>query len=163
MKPYDHCEYEHERIAFSELEKLFPATDDVEIYPNFELFDESKKTYLECDLVVVSKNHCAVVELKHWRGEISVNPNLWYRNGRVESDPHRSNNRKCKILKSTIEKNLPATQRIPFVHSIVVLTNPNGEVSGADTVNALFKQKQVPAQITFDGVYDLAAYLKKKS
>ncbi|MDA3902100.1 MAG: NERD domain-containing serine/threonine-protein kinase [Desulfuromusa sp.] len=163
MKSYENCEFEHEKLAFGELDTSFLCGDDIEIYPNFELFDDSKKAYLECDLVVISKGHCAIVELKHWRGEITVSHDLWYRGYRAVPDPHRSNNRKCKVLRSTIEKILPAVSKIPFVHSIVVLTNPAGEVSGADSVNPLFKQDSIQGQITFDGIPSLADYLKKRS
>ncbi|MDY0040532.1 MAG: NERD domain-containing protein kinase family protein, partial [Desulforhabdus sp.] len=162
MKSFEHCEHEHERAVFQQLSDLFPDAEGIELYPNFELFDESKKSYLECDLVVISKNHCAVVELKHWRGEIDIAHNFWYRNGRAVSDPHLSNNRKCKVLKSTIERIIPASRKVPFVNSIVVLTNPDGNVSGADAVSSLFKHELMPAQLTFDGISVLVSYLKKR-
>lgn len=162
MKSFEHCEHVHEKFAFNQLSQQFPDIGGIELYPNFELFDESKKSYLECDLVIIAKNHCAIVELKHWRGEIDVAHNLWYRKGRAALDPHLSNNRKCKVLKSTIEKILPASRQIPFVNSIVVLTHPDSEVSGADTVASLFKQDILPAQMTFEGISGLVSYLKKR-
>ena len=41
MKPYDHCEFEWERLAFAQLEHLLRGHPGAEIYPNFHLFDES--------------------------------------------------------------------------------------------------------------------------
>lgn len=162
IKSYSHCLFEAERRVFEQLELRLPDAEPV-LYPNFDLFDDSLKTYLECDLIVIARSFCAVVELKNWRGAVTIAPTHWERSGRVVSDPHRSNNRKCKVLKSTLQKLLPHVKEIPFVQSIVVLTHPESEVEGVSRVYSEVGAWPVTAQVTFNGVEDLAAYLRRRT
>lgn len=162
MRSYNNCLYEAERKAFQSLEQLLPDVDAV-LYPNFDLFDDSLKTYLECDLIVVAKSFCAIVELKNWRGAITVSPNHWERNGQFVSDPHRNNNRKCKVLKSTLQQLLPHVKEIPYVQSIVVLTHNESEISGANSVYSEVGAWPATKTITFNGVEQLADYIRKRT
>jgi serine/threonine protein kinase len=162
MKPYDHCEFEWERLAFAQLERLLRGHPGAEIYPNFHLFDESTKLYLEVDLLLIGSAFCAVVELKHWRGVIQIQPNAWSRGHRLVDDPHYRNLRKCKVLKSTMQRLLPAAHHFPFVHSIVVLTHPDAEVEGDDQAKTVLASGNMQAQITFNGIQEFADYLRKR-
>jgi hypothetical protein len=163
MRSYSHCQFEAERLAFKKLEQLLPDDIGAELYPNFDLLDDSLKTYLECDLVVIAKSFCAIVELKNWRGQINILPTHWDRNGNIVSDPHKTNNKKCKILKSSIQQMLPHVARIPYVQSIVVLTHPESEVYGDGNVFIEVGAWPVTSQITFNGIERFADYLKKRT
>ena len=163
MKSYSHCQFEAEMIAFKQLEQLLPSDIVAELYPNFDLLDESLKTYLECDLIVIAKSFCAIVELKNWRGLINILTTHWDRNGSIVADPHKTNNRKCKVLKSALQHLLPHTQIIPYVQSIVVLTHEDSEVYGDDNVFKEVGVWPVTSKITFNGIGRLAEYLKKRT
>lgn len=163
MRPYSHCQFEAEKIAFQRLEQLLKEDVEAVLFPNFDLFDGSRKTYLECDLLVLTKAFCAIVELKNWRGNISILPTHWERNGSIFSDPHKTNNRKCKVLKSSIQQMLPHVVNVPYVQSIVVLTHPEAEVEGDDSVFHEVGAWPISSQITFNGVEHLAEYLRKRT
>lgn len=162
MKSFDHCEFEHERSAMRELHSELPSHPGIEMYPCFLLFDRSKQAYLECDLVLIGRSFCAIVELKHWRGEISVHRNLWIRNGRDVPDPHKTNTRKCRVLKSVIETELPAIE-VPYVFTIVTLTEPSAEVQNADRAKTALKRSKKSDNLTFVGMQELADFIKLKS
>lgn len=166
MKPYDHCEFEHERKAFAQLQAKLPETDELEIYPSIYIADDSRKVYHECDMLVISKSFAAVVELKHWAGEVDIEQGQWMRHGEPVRDPHEINLPKAKVFKSLLERCLPATQ-VPYVQSIVVLTNEEADVRGADSafdiIGRLDTQKgKIGDHLTFNGVDDLAKYLRER-
>ena len=146
--PFPH-EQQALRQIFSNLEKY------VELIPNYELYDQSTNQYLECDLIIISTACFAVVELKHWGGSIDIEPHNWRVNGRTRKDPHRFNVHKCKVLKSWAEKQFPF-YNIPWVESIVVLTNPDADISGAANPST---EKRNP---TFDGVHALSHFFIPK-
>jgi serine/threonine protein kinase len=162
MKSYSHCQFEAERIAFQQLEQLLPVDIQSELYPNFELLDDSLRTYLECDLIVIAKSFCAIVELKNWRGPINIFPTHWDRNGNIVTDPHKTNNKKCKVLKSALQNLLPHVANVPFVQSIVVLTHAESEVEGDDRVFEEVGAWPATRKITFNGIERFADYLKKR-
>lgn len=162
MRSYKHCLYEAERQAFRQLELLLQDKIEAVLYPNFDLFDVSLKAYLECDLLVIAKSICAIVELKNWQGKINILPTHWTRNGNIVSDPHKTNNRKCKVLKSILQQMLPHVTKVPFVQSIVVLTHIEAEVDGDDTVYTEVGARPITPQITFNGIECFAEYLKKR-
>ncbi|MCG5523614.1 protein kinase [Ectothiorhodospira haloalkaliphila] len=166
MKPYDHCEFAHERKAFDQLYEKVPSRDDLALYPSVYIPDPGRKIYLECDLLVISPTFAAVVELKHWRGEIDVEENVWRRDGVTIRDPHEVNLPKAKVFKGLLEQALPAA-RIPFVQSIVVLTNSDASVRGADSAFDLIKTisdegHRLSDHLTFDGVDEIAKYLRER-
>ena len=162
MRSYNHCQFEAERLAFQHLEQTLPEDLCAELYPNFELLDDSTRSYLECDLIVIAKSFCAIVELKNWRGPINIYPTHWDRNGIIAPDPHKTNNRKCKVLKSALQHLLPHVANVPFVQSIVVLTHAEAEVEGDDRVFEEVGAWPVTAKITFNGIERFAEYLKKR-
>ena len=167
MKSYQHCEFRHEREAFAELERKLPTElDGIELYPSVYLSDASRNLYHECDLLVLAQSFAAVVELKHWKGEIEVSDNVWKRGGVNVRDPHEVNLPKAKVFKSLLEKTLPAA-KIPFVQSITVLTHEGAAVSGADSAFDIAgsldsKNGRVGDHLTFDGMSELAHYLKER-
>lgn len=163
MRSYNHCLFDAERRAFQRLDELFGEYPEVELFPNFDLRDENLKTFLECDLIVIAKSFCAIVELKNWRGLINVGSTYWERNGNVVTNPHRSNIRKCKVLKATLQQLLPHVAEIPYVQSIVVLTHPDSEVFGDSSVYTEVGAEKISGEITFNGVKNLADYIQRKT
>ncbi|QFU01023.1 Serine/threonine-protein kinase PknD [Halomonas sp. THAF5a] len=166
MRSYEHCGFEHERKAFARLEQKVPEREGLELYPSVYIPDNSRNVYHECDLLVIAESFAAVVELKHWQGEIDIGHNVWRRNGTAIRDPHEVNLPKAKVFKSLLEQTLPAA-RIPFVQSIVVLTADNASVSGAhaafDIIKLLDETKgKIGDHLTFDGIDELAKYLRER-
>ncbi|MGJ7459483.1 NERD domain-containing protein [Halomonas sp. RA08-2] len=166
MKSYEHCEFEHERVAFARLKQKVPECDDLELYPSVYIPDNSRNVYHECDLLMIAENFAAVVEFKHWQGAIEIDHNVWRRNGIAIRDPHEVNLPKAKVFKSLLEKTLPAV-RIPFVQSIVVLTAETASVSGAhaafDVIKLIDESKgNIGDHLTFDGIDELAKYLRER-
>lgn len=163
MRPYKHCLFEAERRAFQQLDELLGKDPEAELFPNFDLRDESLKTYLECDLIVIAKSFCAIVELKNWRGLINIGQTYWERNGNVVTDPHRVNIRKCKVLKAALQQCLPHIAEIPYVQSIVVLTHPDSEVFGDSSVYTEVGAEKLSGEVTFNGVKNLADYIRRRT
>jgi len=166
MKSYEHCEFKHEREAFARLEQKVPEYEGLELYPSVYIPDQSRNVYHECDLLVIAESFAAVVELKHWQGEVEIDHNVWRRNGIAIRDPHEVNLPKAKVFKSLLDKALPAV-RVPFVQSIVVLTAENASVSGAhaafDVIKLLDEAKgKLGDHLTFDGIDELAKYLRER-
>lgn len=117
--------FPHEQQA---LEAIIPPLEkQVQFISNFELHDPGTNEYLECDLIAVCSNCIVIIELKHWGGQIDIAPNNWQVNSKYRPDPHKANNFKCKVLKSSLEKAFPYLH-IPWVDSAVVLTNPDARI-----------------------------------
>lgn len=163
MKSFAHCTFKHERDAFAKL-SLAPLDEQtIELYPSTYISDTSRNVYHECDLIVVAESFAAVVELKHWQGDVEVGDNVWRRGEAPIRDPHEVNLPKAKVFKGIIEKALPAATA-PFVQSIVVLTG-EASVKGADTAYEVLGRLQanngrIGDHLTFDGVDELAKYLR---
>ena len=100
--------------------------------PNYFLYDQATNGYLECDLVVATRSGLWVVELKHWSGDIEVRPHNWRQNDSFRNDPHKTNRYKCQVLRGVLESKF-RTQRIPWITSVVVLTNDTATVIGGHT------------------------------
>lgn len=166
MKSFDHCEFEHERKALALLRAKLPESDDLEIYPSVYIVDDSRNVYHECDMLVIARSYAAVVELKHWAGDIDVEWGHWVRQGEMVRDPHEVNLPKAKVFKALLERWLPAA-RAPFVQSIVVLTNDDADVRGTDSafdiIGRLDTQNgKIGDHLTFNGVDELAKYLRER-
>lgn len=147
--------HSHEQESMDEIrERLDPS---VKIIRNHELYDPSTKQYLECDLIVIDEYGVLIVELKHWRGEIEINPYNWVIDvSSYRDDPHRSNVYKCKVLSAFIKKHLPTLHNI-WVESTVVLTNPDSTVFNADKPDAKGHN------FTFASISDFLKYFHNRS
>ncbi|WP_319587909.1 protein kinase [uncultured Desulfobulbus sp.] len=143
--------FPHEQQA---LEAIIPLlAKQVEFIPNFELHDSATNEYLECDLIAICSSFIAIVELKHWGGEIEILPNNWHVHGKFPPDPHKANTYKCKVLKSHLENTFPFI-KIPWVDSVVVLTNPKAIVYNQSL------PKKAAKNPTFAGTDDLVHYFQ---
>ncbi len=121
--------FPHELQALEQIEEALGK--HVELIPNYDLYDPETNQYLDCDLIIVSTDGLAIVELKHWAGKIEILPNLWQKNGRNHEDPHRHNNYKCKVLKGFYRKHFPFYTPDIWVESFVVLSNSDAEIINA--------------------------------
>ena len=123
---------------------------------NLQLHDVQSNRYFEVDLVVIANFGIYVVELKHWSGQISVQPNSWVQNNSFfKQDPHKANNFKAKLLKGLCERRFPHFNQIYF-ESVVVLTNPDVTVQGASAPNTSTHNP------TFDSLDRFLQYLKQQ-
>lgn len=143
--------FPHEQQALQAI--VPPLETQVQFVSNFELYVSGTNEYLECDLVAICSSCIAIIELKHWGGEIEILPNNWQANGQYRQDPHRVNNYKCKVLKSYLEKEFPYFD-IPWVDSVVVLTNPDTIVHNES------HPKKSTKNPTFAGTDALVQYLQ---
>ncbi|MGF6480667.1 NERD domain-containing protein kinase family protein [Paraburkholderia sp. JPY419] len=161
IQDFSHCLHDTERKVFEFLSGALPNTTDIVIYPNIELFDASKAAYVECDAVVITRSFVAVVELKDWFGAVTVQEPKWRRGNTITDSPHVVNNRKCKVFKSYIQHALSgvAEHKLPFVQSVVVLTNADARVEGASSARHANIHDGL---ITLDGMEELADYLKRR-
>jgi serine/threonine protein kinase len=145
--------FPHEQHAFEKIEA--ELGNHVELISNYDLHDGQTNQYLECDLILIGTHGLAVVELKHWYGEITVSGSRWFKNGRDEIDPHRHNNYKCKVLKGFCRKTFPFFSSSIYIESIVVLTNPDATVHNASRYDT---NKNNP---TFDKISTFSKYIKR--
>ena len=96
-----------------------------------EVYDKQTNDYYECDLIVICAFGVFVTELKHWTGRIQVAPRTWLVNGsQHRPDPHASNRFKCKLLRGIYSHAFNTLPDLWF-ESVVVLTNPEAEVTNA--------------------------------
>ena len=160
IQDFSHCQHPAERKVFEFLSKNLPNTTDIVVFPNIELFDASKASYLECDAIVLAKSFIAVVELKDWFGTITVHEPKWRRGTKIIDSPHIVNNRKCKVFKSYLQHVLSgiAEHNLPFVQSLVALTNEEAKVDGASSAR---HANCSDGTVTLDGVDELVQYLKR--
>lgn len=161
IQDFSHCQHDTERKVFEFLREALPKTDDIVIFPNIELFDASKSSYVECDAIVITRSFIAVIELKDWFGAITVQEPKWRRGSGLTDSPHVVNNRKCKVFKSYVQHALTGVpeKQLPFVQSVVALTNADAQVEGASSAR---HANLADGLVTLDGVDELAHYLKRR-
>ena len=143
--------FPHEQQALQSI--IPPLEKQVQFVSNFELHDPGSNGYLECDLIAICSSCVAIIELKHWGGEIEISPNNWQVNGKFRPDPHKVNNFKCKVLKSYLEKEFPYFN-IPWVDSVVVLTNPDATVHNYSLPKRLRKTPLFPVPMLWCDIYN---------
>lgn len=103
----------------------------IEFIPNYFVNDQATNQYHECDLIAICQDRLAIIELKHWAGEVEVYPHSWMINNRFHRrDPHIANSFKCKLLKSLYLRSFPTLPEL-WVESIIVLTNEETTVHNA--------------------------------
>lgn len=127
---------------------------------NLELRDRQSNNYFEYDAVLLTYAGILVVELKHWSGHIQILPYSWIIDSyRYRRDPHLSNGYKCKLLKGLYEHEFPTFPSL-WVESVVVLTNPEAAVEGADSPSAAAVGNR--HNLTLASIDDFLSYIKKR-
>lgn len=128
----------------------------IELIPNYFVNDPATNQYHECDLIAVCQERMAIIELKHWAGEIGVYPHSWVINKKFHRrDPHISNAFKCKLLKALYLRSFPTLPEL-WVESIIVLTNEEATVHNAHS------HKTDQHNLTFAGVDVLIKHLNHR-
>lgn len=151
--------FEHEQVAIEIIRNGIAKLGLGKILSNLFIYDSQTKNYYEYDLVIISHTGLYVVELKHWSGKIQIAPYNWLIRGtQYRNDPHKNNGLKCKILKSNYQHRFRTYPNI-WVESIVVLTNPDVEVEGADSPASAARDAK--HNFTFSSIGDLLTYIKK--
>lgn len=153
-EPSNESLFAHERAAQDAIKKHISLHALGTVLTNLQLHDVQSNRYFEVDLVVIANFGIYVVELKHWSGQISVQPNSWIQNNSFyKQDPHKANNFKAKLLKGLCERRFPHFNPIYF-ESVVVLTNPDVTVQGASAPNTSIHNP------TFDSLDRFLQFLK---
>nr|NLA25006.1 serine/threonine protein kinase [Bacteroidales bacterium] len=152
--------YEHEQVAISLINDSVQADDIGKLISNVLLHDSQSNNYFEIDILLATSFGLLVIELKHWSGHIRVNPYNWVVNEiNYRSDPHKVNNFKAKIVKGIYQHHFKTFPEI-WVESVVVLTNPDGIVEGANSPKIAAEQEL--KNPTLASIDDLVTYLKRK-
>ena len=151
--------FDHENYAINQISKKLGKQKLFQLISNAYLFDNQTNNYYEYDLIYVSKGCIYCVELKHWSGQINIRPYSWLiNNSQYRDSPHKSNIFKSRILKGIYQHRF-RTYPVLWVESVVVLTNPEAEVEGANTPNSVIqKRTQNP---TFESIDDFVSFIHK--
>jgi serine/threonine protein kinase len=107
-----------------------PTRDPFHAWALVDLLDPSSGRLLELDLLILGYACLYLVELKAWPGRIEGDAIDWQwvtpDNRRVWRDnPRPLAHRKAQILKSRLERVLPAGIRAPWIEPLVFLTDAN--------------------------------------
>ena len=151
--------FEHEQVAMEIISNSIAKMRLGKMLSNVLIYDPQTKNYYEYDLIIISHSGVYVAELKHWSGRIQIAPYNWIIHGtQYRPDPHKNNSFKCKILKGIYQHRFRTYPNV-WVESIVVLTNPDVEVEGADSPARAAKEDK--HNLTFSSIGDFLTYIKK--
>lgn len=124
-------EYPWERDALSFIEKGLPSSSPIQAWSNFEFMAEGGAIY-EVDLLVVGPWGAFLVEIKSIPGVVSSQAGSWvWRDGttyKTRDNPLPLTNRKCKALKSLLERHASFKKgkaQVPFIEPLVFCSDPN--------------------------------------
>lgn len=152
--------FEHEKSAIDIMKNIINSEQIGKLSSNVLIFDTQSNNYYEYDIILVTHTGIYVVELKHWSGHIRVSPYNWLINGtHFRNDPHKNNSFKCKILKGIYQHHFRTYPDV-WVESVVVLTNPEATVEGANAPGPAAEQDI--HNLTFASISDFVTYLKKR-
>jgi len=173
--PYDRSHFPHEREALKEIWNNLvtskQAVEEVVLYPIYHIHNRKDNSMLECDLLVISPWFNAVVDLKHWGGMIDIpsptntsrSQSTWILGKKPIPNPHNSNKFKAQILKDNLDD---AMRRIDhrFIHSIIILTDPNGLPTFKHNPKQYFnhKDKKMIKQLTFGSIDDFCLFIRNR-
>ena len=153
--------FEHEQVAIEIIRNSIVKMKLGKMLNNVLIYDNQTKNYYEYDLVIISHTGLYVIELKHWSGKLQIAPYNWEIHGtQYRADPHKINGFKCKVLKGIYQHHFRTYPNI-WVESIVILTNPDVEVEGADSPASAVKEAK--HNVTFASIGDFLIYLKKNN
>lgn len=143
--------YAHEREGIAFALAALPDTDPYHAWALVDLLDPSTGRLLEIDLLVLGYACLYLVELKAWSGRISGDAvdwlwttpegrNLW------RDNPRPLAHRKAQLLKSRLDRAMPAGVRAPWVEPLVFLTSdPALSLSPDGVLGVLRRDDLVPA------------------
>jgi serine/threonine protein kinase len=124
-------EFAHEQEGLNQLRELLPDRGPFRAWTNFE-FRDNQGRWHEVDALVLGERRLHLVELKHYRDQITGNSYRWKRKGRTEESPLLLTRRKAQRLKTVIvdafRKAEPgrSPRDVPFVQECVYLHAADG-------------------------------------
>lgn len=152
--------FSHEKNAINALNKAIASYQHGSLLGNVLIYDRQSNNYYEYDCILVARSGIYVIELKHWSGRIEIVEYNWLINEAVyRRDPHQLNNFKAKLLKGIYEQQFRTYPNV-WAESVVILTNPDAEILGADSPNKANSEHRGKA--TFASLDDFIDYLKKR-
>jgi serine/threonine protein kinase len=124
-------EFQWERDALSFIRNGLPSSSPIQAWSNFEFMAEGGAIY-EVDTLVVGPWGAFLVEIKSLPGVISSQAGSWiWRDGttyKTRDNPQPLANRKCKALKSLLERQ-PAFKKgkvqVPFIEPLIFCSDEN--------------------------------------
>lgn len=124
-------EFPWERDALAFIRNGLPASSPIQVWSNFEFMAEGGAIY-EVDALVVGPWGAFLIEIKSLPGVISSQAGSWiWRDGttyKTRDNPLPLANRKCKALKSLLERQ-PAFKRskahVPFIEPLIFCSDEN--------------------------------------
>ncbi len=131
----------HEAQAIEFALKNIPDTDPFLMWGLLDLVDRSGKRY-DLDLVVLGYHALYLIEIKSHPARFEGGLLDWkisFHDGGVTTieNPLRLNNHKAKVLKSLLNKHMPAGSTAPWVQSLVFLSHPKAEVKLRERANVI--------------------------
>ncbi|AFV11902.1 serine/threonine protein kinase [Thermacetogenium phaeum DSM 12270] len=152
--------FKHEQSAISIINSIITNQNIGKLLNNIWIYDNQTNNYYEYDIVLVSRSGIYVVELKHWSGHIRIAPYNWEINGtHYRTDPHKNNSFKCKVLKGIYQHRFKTYPDL-WIESVVVFTNPESTVEGANSPGLAAEQNT--HNLTFASISDFISYLKRR-
>ncbi len=124
-------EYPWEQEALEFIRKGLPASSPIQVWSNFEFMAEGGAIY-EVDTLVVGPWGAFLVEIKSIPGVISSQAGSWiWRDGttyKTRDNPLPLANRKCKALKSLLERQTAFKRgkaQVPFIEPLIFCSDEN--------------------------------------
>ena len=99
-------QFAHEKQGLEIVKQLLPDTFPFRAWANFE-FRDSRGRWHEVDLLVLARDTLYLIELKHYRGILTGNDQIWLRDGhRAEDSPLLLARRKAQYFASLLKDTL---------------------------------------------------------
>lgn len=144
--------HSHEREALDFVRSLLPDHEPYRGWVNFE-FQGSDGSLNEVDLLVLTPKGVFVVEIKGWPGELRGDWGSWVWThagiSRTVENPLTLLNRKCKRLKSFLERNWAGAKcDVPFLQPLVFLSDAklNVRIDPSATMHVAVRTPQKEVQ-----------------
>ncbi len=141
-------EFPWEQAALDFVRKGLPSSSPIQAWSNFEFMAEVGAIY-EVDLLIVGPWGAFLVEIKSLPGVISSQGGSWtWRDGtsfKTRDNPLPLANRKCKALKSLLERQKAfAKEKVPFIEPLVFCSDENNVLNlrGADANHVCLRDRE---------------------
>jgi len=100
--------------------------DSFTIITNVDVYSENNQPF-ECDAIVVGTWGVYVIDVKGYKGKLSVGKDVWTFNGREVANPLPKLNQNARVLASRCKKRISYNQHAPWCQSMVFITGGLGE------------------------------------
>ncbi|KIG17730.1 serine/threonine protein kinase [Enhygromyxa salina] len=126
-------EHPHEKEALEFVRDNFPDHDPYHARGLVELLEAGSGRLYEIDLLVIGRHAVYMVEIKSHPGRMEGDAHAWRwtpPNGgrpREFDNPYSLANKKAKVLKSLLERNMPRDRQVPWVQPLIFMSAANFE------------------------------------